>query len=80
VSAPSCDRRGDLARRGASERTLHIRARYYPGGKKGRSAARRLRSMGLTPGYTREGRRVLRYPVRLERGIPYGIILMEVDP
>jgi hypothetical protein len=40
---------------GASERTLHVRARFYPGGKKGRAAARRLRAMGLTPGYTRDG-------------------------
>ena len=36
---------------GVSERTLHVRARYYPNGKKGRAAARRLKARGLTPGY-----------------------------
>jgi hypothetical protein len=64
---------------GASERTLHVRARYYPGGKKGRSAARRLRAMGLTPGYTRDGWRVLRRPVVIESGEPIGILEREYD-
>lgn len=36
---------------GASERTLHIRAIFYRGGRKARSAAKRLRAMGIEPGH-----------------------------
>ena len=56
------------------ERTLHIRAVYYRGGRKSRSARKRLLAMGLEPGHARNGFRVLRRPYRILPGIPYGLV------
>lgn len=60
---------------GASETTLHRRAVYYRGGRKARSAAKRLRAMGLTPGRTHDGWRILKWPYVILPGVVVGVCL-----